>query len=455
MQIIRENVAPLNDVLKITIETADYKEKVEQSLKKYAKNADLKGFRKGHAPFGMVKKMYGTSILADEVYKSAEESLFNYVKEQDIKILGKPIMKEDHEKLDLDIDKDQNYTLEFEIGYEGDYTIGFGKEALVKYEIDLKAGDIEKEVERVKEYFAKNEDSEGPIKEKDIVYFDIKDGEDVVTSSFATTEEMTKEGVALFLGKSKSDTIAANIHKAFDATKTNIEKYILNDMPIEADKEYTLSITNIKTRNIPTELTAEDITKITNNPEKSSMDDLKEMLKESIAKQYDRTASIYLKNDTYEAVLANTDIAMPVDFLKRWLKNENSVDEHTLTHHFDDVLKTMKWDIISNRVAKEGEVAVTREEIREQFASQFKDYFIQMGQMPNTDFIYDFVDKNEMNDKEKVRKTYETIFIDKVLDKMVEGATVKVQKLDEEAFKKESERRQELLNKKNEHHHDH
>jgi trigger factor len=455
MQIIRENIAPQNDVLKITIETADYKSKVEQSLKKYAKNADLKGFRKGHAPFGMVKKMYGTSILADEVYKTAEESLFNYVKEQEIKILGKPIMKEDHEKLDLDIDKDHDYTLEFEIGYEGEFSIEYGKKALVKYEIDLNAVDIDKEIERVKEYFAKNEDSEGPIKEKDIVYFDIKDGEDTLTSSFATTDEMTSEGVALFLGKSKSDAITANIHNTFDSTKTNIEKYILNDTPIETEKDYTLSITNIKTRNIPTELSAEDIAKITNNPDKTSMEDLVEMLKDSISKQYERTAAIYLKNDTYEAVLANTEIPMPIEFLKRWLKNENSVDEHTLTHHFDDVLKTMKWDIISNRVARENEVAVSREEIREQFANQFKDYFVQMGQMPNTDFIYDFVDKNEMNDKEKVRKTYETIFIDKVLDKMVEGAKINVQKLDEEAFKKESERRQELMNQKNEHHHDH
>ena len=75
MNITRENIDALNANVKINILKADYEEQVEKKLREYKRSASIKGFRPGHVPFPMIKKMYGTSVLIDEINKLVSDSL--------------------------------------------------------------------------------------------------------------------------------------------------------------------------------------------------------------------------------------------------------------------------------------------------------------------------------------------------------------------------------------------
>jgi trigger factor len=77
--------------VKISLNEADYQPKVEAKLKDYAKKAVIKGFRPGKAPVSMVKRMYGTSVMVDEINSILSSSLNTYLKEQPFKILGDPL----------------------------------------------------------------------------------------------------------------------------------------------------------------------------------------------------------------------------------------------------------------------------------------------------------------------------------------------------------------------------
>jgi trigger factor len=74
MNITRENIDDLNAVLKVEIIKADYEESVEKTLKDYRKKANIKGFRPGMVPIGLVKKMYGKAVQLDEINKLVSRS---------------------------------------------------------------------------------------------------------------------------------------------------------------------------------------------------------------------------------------------------------------------------------------------------------------------------------------------------------------------------------------------
>jgi trigger factor len=87
--------------VKIKLEEADYQQKVDAKIKDYAKKSNIKGFRPGKAPFSMVKNLYGTSVLVEEINTILSKSLNDFLKEQEFEILGDPLPSKDDSK-DID-----------------------------------------------------------------------------------------------------------------------------------------------------------------------------------------------------------------------------------------------------------------------------------------------------------------------------------------------------------------
>src|SRR6056297_2331842 len=115
MNITRENKDKLNALLTVTVEKSDYEEKVDKVLREYRRNANLKGFRQGNAPMGMIKRMYYVPVLAEEVNKLVSESLYEYISKEELKILGEPLAKKNEEKT-IDFEKDDKFEFQFELG---------------------------------------------------------------------------------------------------------------------------------------------------------------------------------------------------------------------------------------------------------------------------------------------------------------------------------------------------
>src|SRR3954451_8812573 len=111
----RENIALLNDKLSIRLSKEDYLPAFEESIKKYAKSANIPGFRKGMVPSGMIKKMHGSSVFADEVIKTVEKELTKYIQEEKPAIIGQPLPL-DFDARQLDMNNPADYVFAFEIG---------------------------------------------------------------------------------------------------------------------------------------------------------------------------------------------------------------------------------------------------------------------------------------------------------------------------------------------------
>ena len=84
MNITKNQIDDLNATIKIELGKEDYAGRVEKALKDYQKKVVVNGFRPGKTPMGIVKKMYGKSLLVDEINKVLGESLNNYIKENNL-----------------------------------------------------------------------------------------------------------------------------------------------------------------------------------------------------------------------------------------------------------------------------------------------------------------------------------------------------------------------------------
>ena len=113
MNISKKDISALNAELSITLAPADYEVKVENAIKKVQKQASLPGFRPGKVPVGLIKKQHGKSILVDEINKILNETLYNYINDNKIEILGNPIPKEDNK---IDFDSQKEWTFNYELG---------------------------------------------------------------------------------------------------------------------------------------------------------------------------------------------------------------------------------------------------------------------------------------------------------------------------------------------------
>src|SRR5919112_2466446 len=107
--VTQQEVAPLHKQLSVTINKEDYLPTFEKALKDYSKKANIPGFRKGMVPAGLIRKMYGNSLFVDEVLKTVDREVINYLETEKLDIFAQPLPVELN-VAQLDSSKPDNYT---------------------------------------------------------------------------------------------------------------------------------------------------------------------------------------------------------------------------------------------------------------------------------------------------------------------------------------------------------
>jgi trigger factor len=137
MKIAFDCADKINGVLTMTIEHADYQEKVEKTLKEYRKKAQVPGFRPGMVPMGMIKRQYGTAVKVDEVNRLLGEKLYEYIRENKIQMLGDPLPNTE-KQVAQDFEKEGDLTFVFDIAVAPEFEAKLsGKDKIAYYTIDV------------------------------------------------------------------------------------------------------------------------------------------------------------------------------------------------------------------------------------------------------------------------------------------------------------------------------
>jgi len=353
-------------LIKITLKEGDYQPQVTQKIKEYSKKAQIKGFRPGKVPFGLVKKMYGKSILVDEINRMLSSSLTDYIKGEDLKILGDPLPNLEKSKT-IDWDEQKDFEFEYNIGLVDDFKYDLSKKRKVtEFNIKVDPKMVSEELQNIRKSYGEKVAVELSKADDIISGTLIEDSLDIKNSVSLSISQVEKKEQKKFIGKKPADSITFTLAKAIKDSshqaqlvdKTEDE---LNELKIS---EVTLKIDEIN-RMEPAELNQEFFDKLFGKDEVKTEIDLKGKIKEYLANSFQKETDNFLAHSIREEILKATKMDLPDEFLKRWLvaSNEGKVKSEEVDKDYLNYAEEMKWNLILNRIAEDNEIKVENEEV--------------------------------------------------------------------------------------------
>ena len=433
--VTRENIGNLNDKLTVNLSKEDYMPSFEKSLKNYAKNANIPGFRKGMVPAGLVKKMYGQSVFSDEVLRTVEKELNEYVSKEKIDILAQPLPFKNDSRM-LDVNNPGDYAFAFEIGLKPELNININDLKGTFYKIQVTDEVIEDELNRIRTRYGKMTEPETVSNKEEVlnVKFTEADAEGnaveggIEKDNSLLVKYFAPEVQQQLMGKKKDDTILIQLNKAFEDKERD---FVMEDLGLDkadaanAEKSFNLAITKIGFVE-KAELNEELFKSLYPDGKVTNEEELRNAVKEEIQKYYDKQSSNQLQDQLYHELVDHMQVSFPENFLKRWL--EQSAEETKTAEEAEKDLPTflgqLKWTLISSKLINENNITVQPEEIKDYARRQIASYMQgqSFGDMP---WLDEYANRM-MNDKKFVDETYMRLQTEKLFD-VLESKTQKTE----------------------------
>lgn len=381
MNITQEETGKLSAVVAINLKEEDYIEQVNSQLKDYRKRAQMPGFRKGMVPLGMIKKMYGKAVMADEVNKVVSEALNNYLTENKISVLGSPLPNEEKTEL-IDFDRQKDFDFFFDIGIAPEIEVNISEEMKVPYyNLKVEDEDVEKAVKDMQKRLGKEETVEESGDEDRLTgtFYEVDekggrvDGGHSNETNFEISEMKAEK--AKFVGLHKGDKVVFNPAEAFqdDGKLKYILKLEEGDEKLKASYEFEVSEI---THQVEAELNEDLYKQVYPSDELKTEEDFRKRIREELSEHYQKDADKQFVSDTIDLILEQVNPELPDEFLKRWLmdSNQGKVTKEQLEGQYDNYAKTFKWQLIEGKLIEEyGEtLKVGREDVRSKVKSYFQ-----------------------------------------------------------------------------------
>ncbi len=436
MNISFENPDKINGQLTVTVEESDYKEDVEKTLKDYRKKANVPGFRPGQVPMGMIKRQYGPAVKMDVINKLVGRKVYDYIKENNIPMLGEPLASENHDAVDLE--KDAPYTFVFDIAVAPEFKIELnGKNKIDYYKIQVDDKLIDQQVDsfaaRMGEYvkaetFEGNDMLKGDLRELD-EQGNTKEGgltveAAVLMPAYIKVEEEKKK----FDGAKQGDIITFNPRKAY-ASDVELASFLKIDKEQVKDHEgdFSYQITEInrfQNHAVNQELFDNIYGKDAVKDEKQFREKIAEGLQAQLEGESDYK---FLLDTRAYAEKKVGKLEYPDELLKRIMrKNNPDKDEEFVEKNYEESIKQLTWHLIKEQLVKAHDIKVEDQDIKEVARAAARAQFAQYGMSNVPD---EYID-NYVNDLLKKQESVDA-FIDRAVDTKLTQALKNSVKLNE------------------------
>ncbi len=445
MNITLDKQSTTDGLIKITLTESDYQPKVEEKVKEYSRKANIKGFRAGKVPPGVIKKMFGKSILVEEVNHLISHSVSDYIKDNNLRILGDPLPNQE-KALTIDWDAQKDFEFEFQIGMVEDFAYELSSKVKLKsYVIDVDDKVIDETMTDIKQRYGKVEYPETSETE-DNLHGEVTpvEGGEMKVSYFPISKVDTKEQNK-FVGLVKDAEVEFEISKTFADENTLAQ--VLNISAEEAKKaqgKYKLKVTNIS-RVEPATLNQELFDKVFGKDVVKTEEEFLEKIRETISANYQRETVHLLEHEIQHYYVDHTKINMPDVFLRSWLKttSEGKVTDDILEKEFSEYRDGLKWDLIKNKLAEDLKITVEQAEVKSMakamIAEQFGGPAIAEQLGDKFDGIADNYLSGQDGKGENFMRLYNQLRHEKIMKAIKETATLSEQKVSLDEFRKIAE----------------
>ena len=436
MNISKKDIDQNNAVITISVTKQDYAEKVEKSLRDYRKKANMPGFRPGNVPIGLIKKMYGKAVVAEEINNLVSQGLADFIEENNLPILGQPLPNEE-DPAEFDFETQESFDFHFDVGLAPEFEVEFSRFSSVPfYDITVSEEMIENQIKSYTSRFGKYEQVD-LVEAKDMVKGkltelengDVKEGGISVDDAVLTPDYMKdEEQKSLFVGKNKGETVVFNPLKAFE-NETEISSLlkIKKEEVKDVTSDFQLEISGI-TRYEEGEVNQELFDKVYGEGTVSSLDEFKEKITANIKESLTADSLYKFNIDARQAVVSEfKDLQFPEAFLKRWLlENNKELTPEKIEEDYPKMIEDLVWQLAKDKIAKANEIKVEMSDVEEYGRKVAKAQFAQYGMVGLGDEILDNYVKDMMKKEETVRN-----FIDRAAEEKVLAVINQNVKLDE------------------------
>ncbi len=392
MQVDKHVIDQVNAVITIVLDKADYQEKVEKTLKNYRKKANVPGFRPGNVPAGLINKLYGKAVLAEEVQQLVGESLYNYIKDNQLNILGEPMASLDQPAIDFDTQ--ESFTFMFDVALSPELTFTLNKKDTIPYYTINITEDMVNE--QVKSMASRNGSyvKVDVAEEKDVVKGQLTElqadgqpvAEGLVVEDAVLMPAYVKEAgeKAKFIGSTVGQTVVFNPALAYDKAEAELASLlrVAKDVAVTIESDFAFEIKEI-TRYQEGELNQDLFDAIYGKDVVTSEADFRERVKASIEAQFAPESDYRFMVDAKNVLLKKlSDVAFPVDTLKRWvLTTKKDQTEASVDTDMPAMIEDLKWHLMKEQIVKENNLTVTDAELLETAKKVTRAQFAQYGMM--------------------------------------------------------------------------
>jgi len=376
--------------LDVTVPKSELEKAYRDLLEKYAKNAQIPGFRKGKVPVNLLENKYGEALKGDaagDVIESALGEIFETADEFERPL---PYSRPELDSApDIDISKDMTFSVTFDV---------FPKVTLEKTE------GFKIEVPQVSVGDAELKDELAAIRERNAMVIDRNDGDKAAKDNVATVNycELDEEGNPI-AGTEREDFVftigtGATFYK-FDDDVVGMAKSESKDITkkFEADdenkdlagttKKIRVTLTALKERNLPDldDELAQDV-----NEKYKTLTDLKDDLKATMNTALENKLKEIRSNALLEQLVEANAFELPesmvqaelesrwqmlaqrfrtdADQLEKLMASSGQAKGTMLESWKPEAEKMLKGRVIVELLLKNHEFTVTPEEVEQEYA---------------------------------------------------------------------------------------
>lgn len=436
MNIVREQREQNTSLIRVTVGEQDYGEAVEKSLREYKRKANIPGFRPGMVPMGIVKKMYGKGVLAEQSYRTASNAVFEYLQKEGIDYVGDVIPSD--EQGDFDFDNNTEHEFLFEIGEAPEVKLDLSDKDKLTYNkiaVDAKMHDAYKD-NYLRRYGRLVDVDE--VKNDEALTVVLDNGDIRIEDAYVGLISMSDEERKPFIGKKTGEKMDVNVNELYKTASQRAAILQVKEEELEGiNPQFTMEIKQIRQFANP-ELNEEFFKMAFPAGNVASEAELDSFVDAEIEKELGRESDYLFTINVRDFLMEKAALQMPAEFLKRWLYviNEGKFSKEDIEKDFDGFVKMFTWNYIQKHIIKEADLKVSAEEAEAEAKEFAKAQFAQYGMPSAPDEMVAGFSKQILDNKEQAQKIYEKLYELKVVDYVKSKVSVDVNSVSSDEFAK-------------------
>lgn len=443
MNITQHQIDALNAELSIVLDKNDYANNVENALKKHRKTAQMPGFRVGQVPMSVIKQRFGKSVLSEEINQILQRALHQHISENKLNVLGSPMPKVDGRE-QANWENPDQFTFHYELGLAPELQLELNQNLTFTHLVaEVDESLVSRQIKDFAKRFGKMSEVDACGDEDMLsaalveVDADNQPKLDGITSEGSVFVEFIKDAAtkSALVGLKKEDTVIVNPHHLAE-NHNDLAKLlgITHEGVHHLNSMFQLTVKGIQHMEMA-ELNQELFDRMYGEGIVNSEEELRNKVREGLTQQFDMDANWMFTRNAKRHLTENVHVELPDAFLKRWIQatNDKPLTVEQLDYEYPQYANQLRWTLIENHLIQSNDIKVTHEEVKNKVKESIAANFAQYGIPVQEENLEEYA-KNSMSNQEEIRKVYEQLFEERLMQLIREKCIVESKKISFEEF---------------------